>query len=62
MNNTQGKKKDKMTQWRNKFQINESVTIPEKEIIEVKISNLPSKEFKVIMVKMLKELGKRLDG
>lgn len=51
-----------MTQWRNKFQINESVTIPEKEIIEVKISNLPSKEFKVIMVKMLKELGKRLDG
>ena len=47
-----------MTKWRNNFQINKSVKIPEKEIIEVKISNLPGKEFKVMMVKMLKDLGK----
>ena len=34
--------------------------IPE-ELSEVQISNLPNKEFKVMIIKMFKELGRRID-
>ena len=34
---------------------------PEEEQCKVEISNLPNKEFKVMIIKMLNELGRRLD-
>ena len=33
-----------------------------KELSEVEISNLPEKEFRVIIVKMSGDLGKRMEG
>ena len=35
---------------------------PEDELSDIEISNLPNKEFKVIIIKMPKELGRRMDG
>ena len=52
----------KMRQQKTIFQIKEPVKIQEEELIEVEISNLPGKEFKVIMIKMLKDLERRLDN
>ena len=34
---------------------------PEEELSEVEISNLPEKEFKVVIIKILKELGSKRD-
>ena len=34
---------------------------PEEELSEVEISNLPEKEFRVMIIKMIKELGRRMD-
>ena len=34
---------------------------PEKELNEVEMSNIPNKEFKVMIIKMLNELGKIMD-
>ena len=34
---------------------------PEEELSDVEISNLLDKKFKVMIVKMLKELGRRID-
>lgn len=39
----------------------EEAKTPEEELSDVKISNLLDKEFKVMIVKMLKELGRRID-
>ena len=33
---------------------------PEKELSEVEIGNLPEKEFKIMIVNMIKELGRRM--
>ena len=33
----------------------------EEEISKVEIGNLPNKEFKVMIIKMVKELGRRMD-
>ena len=49
-----------MRQQKNIFQNKEQDKIPE-ELSEVEISNLPNKEFKVIIIKMFKELRRRLD-
>ena len=35
---------------------------PEEELSEVETDNLPKKEFRVIIVKMIKELGRRVDA
>ena len=35
---------------------------PEEELTEVETGNLPKKEFKVMIVKMIKELGRRTDA
>ena len=43
------------------FQTKEQDKTPEEELSEVERSNLPDKEFKVMMVKMLKELERTLD-
>ena len=43
------------------FQSKEQVKTPEEELSEVEIGKLPDKEFKVMIIKMIKELGRRMD-
>ena len=35
---------------------------PEKQLNEVEIRNLPEKEFRVMIVKMIQDLGKRIEA
>ena len=35
---------------------------PEKQLNEVEISNLPEKEFRIMIVKMVQNLGKRMEA
>ena len=35
---------------------------PEEQLSEVEISNLPEKEFRVMLVKMIQDLGKRMEA
>ena len=35
---------------------------PEKQLNEVEIGNLPEKEFKIMIVKMIQDLGKRMEA
>ena len=37
------------------------VTIPEKQLNEVEIGNLPEKEFRIMIVKMIQDLKKRME-
>ena len=48
-----------MRQHRNMFKMKEQHKTPEKELSEVAIGNLPEKEFRV---KVMKELGRRMDA
>ena len=34
---------------------------PEEQLSEVKIANLPEKEFRIMIVKMIQDLGKRIE-
>ena len=34
---------------------------PEKQLNEVKVGNLPEKEFRIMIVKMIQDLGKRME-
>ena len=43
------------------FQMKEQDKIPE-ELAQVEISNLPNKEFKVMIIKMFKELRRKMDA
>ena len=43
------------------FQTKDKVKTLE-ELSEVEIGNLPEKEFRVMIVKMIKELGRRMDA
>ena len=43
------------------FQMKEQEKLSEKELNETEISNLPDKEFKVMIIKMLTELWRRVD-
>ena len=43
------------------FQMKEEAKTPGGELSEVEMGNLPEKEFKVMMIKMIKELGRRMD-
>ena len=36
--------------------------IPEKQLNEVMIGNLPEEEFRIIIVKMIQDLGKRTEA
>ena len=36
--------------------------IPEKQLNEVKIGNLPKKEFRIVIVKMIQDLRKRMEA
>ena len=46
---------------RNMFQVKEQEKTPEEQLSEVKIGNLPEEEFRVMTVKMIQELGKKMD-
>ena len=35
---------------------------PEKQLSEVEIGNLPEKEFRIMTVKMIQDLGKRMEA
>ena len=44
------------------YQMREQDTTPEKHINEVEIGKLPEKEFRIMMVKMIQDLGKRMEA
>ena len=43
------------------FQIKKRDKIPKEELSKVDIRDLPNKEFKVMITKILRELGRRMD-
>ena len=51
-----------MRQQRNIFQTKEQDKTPEDELSEAEINNLPDKKFWVMIIKMVKELERRLDA
>ena len=44
------------------YQMKEKDKTPEKQLNEVEIGNLPEKEFRVMIVKMIQDLGKRMEA
>ena len=43
------------------YQMKEQDKTPEKQINEVEIGNLPEKEFRIMIVKVIQNLGKRME-
>ena len=56
------RKIDKMKRQRAMYQMKEQDKVPEKQLNEVKIGNLPEKEFRIMIVKMIQDLGKRMEA
>lgn len=50
-----------MRKWINRFQTIESDETSGRDLNDMKISNLPDKEFKAVVIKMLNKLRKRMD-
>ena len=50
-----------MRRQRNTFQVREQDKTPEKELSETEMSNLPDREFKLRVLRMLTDLGRRID-
>ena len=44
------------------YQMKEKDKTPEKQLNEMEIGKLPEKEFRIIIVKMIQDLGKRIGG
>ena len=55
------RKTDKMKRQRAMYQIKEQDKTPEKQLNEVEIGNLPEKEFRIMIMKMTQDLGKRME-
>ena len=53
---------DKMKRQRAMSQMKEQDKTPEKQLNEVEIGNLPEKEFKIMTVKMIQDLGKTMEA
>ena len=51
-----------MKRQRAMYQMNEQDKPPEKQLNEVEIGNLLEKEFRIMMVKMIQDLGKRMEA
>ena len=49
-----------MKRQRAKYQMKEQDKTPEKQLNKVEIGNLPEKEFRIMIVKMIQDLGKRM--
>ena len=56
------RKLDKMRQQRYMSQMKEQDKTPEEQISEMEIGNLPEKQFRVMMVKIIQDLKKRMDA
>ena len=50
-----------MKRQRAMYQMKEQDKTPEKQLNEVEIGNLPQKEFRIMIVKMIQDLGKRME-
>ena len=44
------------------YQMKEQDKTPEKQLNEVEISNLPEKEFRIMIMRMIKDLGQRMEA
>ena len=53
---------DKMKTQRTMYQIREQDKTPEKQVNKVEIGNLPEKEFRIMIVKMIQDLGIRMEA
>ena len=56
------RKIDKMKRQRAMYQMKEQDKTPEKQLNEMEISNLPEKEFRIMIVKMIQGLRKRMEA
>ena len=50
-------KKQKVT-----YQMKGQDKIPEKQLTEVELANLPEKEFRIMIVKVIQDLGERMEA
>ena len=50
---------DKMKRQRTMYQMKEQDKTQEKQLKEVEIGNLPEKEFRIMIVRMIQDLGKK---
>ena len=55
------RKIDKMKRQKTIYQMKEQDKTPEKQLNEVEIGNLPEKEFRIMIVKMMQDLRKRME-
>ena len=53
---------DKMKRQRAMYQMKEQDKTPEKQVNEVEISNLPEKEFRIMIVQMIQDLGNKMEA
>ena len=44
------------------YQMKEQDKTPEKQLNEMEIGHLPKKEFRIMIVKMIQDLGKRMEA
>ena len=44
------------------YQMKEQDKTPEKQLNEVELVNLPEKDFRIMIVKMFQDLGKRMEA
>ena len=51
-----------MKRQRAMYQMKERDKTPEKQLNEVEIGNHPEKEFRIMIVKMIQDLGKRMEA
>ena len=51
-----------MKRQRAMYQMKEQDKTPEKQLNEVEIGNLPEEEFRIMTVKMIQDLGKRMEA
>ena len=51
-----------MKRQRAMYQMKEQDKTPEKQLNEVEIGNLPEKEFRIIIVKMIQDHGKKMEA
>ena len=51
-----------MKRQRAMYQMKEQYKTPEKQLNEVEIGNLPEKEFRIVIAKMIQDLRKRMEA
>ena len=51
-----------MKRQRTLYQMKEQDKTPQKQLNEAEIGNLPEKEFRIMIVKMIQDLGKRMEA